>query len=136
MVDSFSSVERSAIMRAVKGKDTTPEMVVRRLTHRLGFRYRLHDDALPGKPDLVFPARKKVIFVHGCFWHWHTCKRGRRMPKSRTEYWTQKLGRNVERDRRHRRALRRAGWDVLVIWECQTRNPAKLQSKIQEFLTS
>ncbi len=123
-------------MRAVKGKDTTPELVVRRLTHALGFRYRLHDANLPGKPDLVFPARKKVIFVHGCFWHWHNCKRGRRMPKTRSEYWTQKLARNVQRDRRHRVTLKRAGWDVLVIWECQTRNTEQLQTKIQGFLTS
>lgn len=136
MADSFSSAKRSAVMRAVKGKDTTPELVVRRLTHALGFRYRLHDANLPGKPDLVFPARKKVIFVHGCFWHWHNCKRGRRMPKTRSEYWTQKLARNVQRDRRHRVTLKRAGWDVLVIWECQTRNTEQLQTKIQGFLTS
>lgn len=134
MPDPFSPDQRSAIMRAVKGKDTTPELVVRRLTHALGYRYRLHGADLPGKPDLVFPGRRKVIFVHGCFWHWHNCRRGRRMPMSRTEYWSQKLGRNQRRDRRHRLALRRAGWQVLVIWECQLKDANKLSRKIQEFL--
>jgi DNA mismatch endonuclease, patch repair protein len=132
--DPFSAAERSAVMRAVKGKDTTPELVVRRLVHRLGYRYRLHVADLPGKPDLVFPARRKVIFVHGCFWHWHTCKRGRRMPKAHSDYWTKKLLRNQARDRRHRAALRRHGWSVLVIWECQTKDAAKLSAKIQQFL--
>ena len=134
MTDPFTPTERSAIMRAVRGKDTTPELLVRRLTHALGYRFRLHAAELPGKPDLVFPARKKVIFVHGCFWHWHNCKRGRRMPKAHSAYWTQKLLRNQSRDRRHRRALRRLGWDVLVIWECQTKDLIKVSDRIAEFL--
>jgi DNA mismatch endonuclease (patch repair protein) len=134
MSDPFSTDERSAIMRAVRAKDTTPELLVRRLTHALGYRFRLHAAELPGKPDLVFPARRKVIFVHGCFWHWHNCKRGRRMPKAHTEYWSRKLLRNQERDRRHRRALRRGGWQVLVIWECQTKNPEHVNDRIAAFL--
>jgi DNA mismatch endonuclease (patch repair protein) len=134
MTDSFSTDERSAIMRAVRGKNTAPELLVRRLTHALGYRFRLHAAELPGKPDLVFPARRKVIFVHGCFWHWHNCKRGRRMPKAHSEYWSHKLLRNQERDRRHRRALRRAGWQVLVIWECQTKNPDHVSHRIAAFL--
>jgi DNA mismatch endonuclease (patch repair protein) len=134
MPDPFSPEERSSIMRAVRGKDTTPELLVRRLTHALGYRFRLHAADLPGKPDLAFPARKKVIFVHGCFWHWHNCKRGRRMPKAHSDYWTAKLLRNQSRDRRHRRALRRQGWDVLVIWECQTKDAARLTARIAAFL--
>lgn len=134
MVDSFSSVERSAIMRAVKGKDTTPEMVVRRLTHRLGFRYRLHDDALPGKPDLVFPARKKVIFVHGCFWHRHNCKAVRKQPSKNLDYWLPKLRRNVERDTRNLEALKGSGWEALVVWECELDEPEKLVATIEAFL--
>jgi DNA mismatch endonuclease (patch repair protein) len=134
MSDPFTPEQRSAVMRAVRGKDTTPELLVRRLTHALGYRFRLHAAGLPGKPDLAFPARKKVIFVHGCFWHWHNCKRGRRMPKAHSGYWTKKLLKNQERDRRCRRALRRQGWEVLVIWECQTKDPAKLSERIAAFL--
>jgi DNA mismatch endonuclease (patch repair protein) len=134
MPDPFTPTERSAVMRAVKGKDTTPELLVRRVVHGLGYRYRLHVADLPGKPDLVFPAKKKVIFVHGCFWHWHNCKRGRRMPKAHAGYWTQKLSRNQERDRRHRAALRRLGWDILVIWECQTKDVVKMTERIRTFL--
>jgi DNA mismatch endonuclease, patch repair protein len=134
MPDPFTPLQRSAVMRAVRGKDTTPELLVRRLTHALGYRFRLHAAELPGKPDLVFPGRKKVIFVHGCFWHWHNCKRGRRMPKANSDYWTQKLHRNQARDRRCRRALRRAGWDVLVIWECQSQDLEKLSERIAAFL--
>jgi DNA mismatch endonuclease (patch repair protein) len=94
----------------------------------------LHAAALPGKPDLVFPRRRKVIFVHGCFWHWHNCARGRRMPKAHSDYWSAKLLRNQKRDVRHRRALRRAGWEVLVIWECQTKDLENLRERIKEFL--
>jgi DNA mismatch endonuclease, patch repair protein len=134
MPDPFTPQERSAVMRAVKGKDTAPEMIVRRLVHRLGYRYRLHAAELPGKPDLVFPSRRKVIFVHGCFWHWHNCKRGRRMPKSNSGYWAPKLQRNQERDRRHRRALRRGGWGILIVWECQLKNLDRVTERIRAFL--
>ena len=121
MADLFTPTKRSQIMRRVRGKDTTPEMIVRRLAHRLGFRYRLHAGDLPGKPDLVFPSRGKVVFVHGCFWHQHACARGNRLPASNQSYWLRKLAGNRRRDRRHRAALRRAGWRVLTVWECQTR---------------
>jgi len=106
-------------MAAVKSKDTTPEMIVRRLVHAMGYRYRLHVQSLPGNPDLVFPRLRKIIFVSGCFWHMHTCGRCR-IPSSRRGYWVKKLERNAARDERVQRALRRQGWRVLVIWECQT----------------
>lgn len=121
-------------MSRIRGKDTAPEMVVRRLAHALGFRYRLHGKTLPGKPDLVFAGRRKVIFVHGCFWHRHTCRMGRREPKTRQDYWTPKRARNAARDQRSRRALRRMGWSVLVVWECQTRDTRKLAARLREFL--
>lgn len=108
-------------MRAVRSKDTAPEIIVRRLVHSFGFRFRLHYPSLPGKPDLAFPGLRKVIFVHGCFWHWHDCGRGRRLPKTRSEYWKNKLEGNRARDRRHRLRLQRMGWRSLVVWECEVR---------------
>lgn len=122
-------------MSLIRGKDTKPEMVVRRLVHSLGYRYRLHRRDLPGCPDLVFSARRKVIFVHGCFWHRHpdsTCKLAR-LPKSREEFWVPKLERNASRDRRNEQALKDQGWNVLVIWECETNNQGMLKRKIQAF---
>lgn len=113
-----------------------PEMIVRRLVHRMGFRYRLHRHDLPGRPDLVFPARKRVIFVHGCFWHQHNakdCKLVRR-PKSNTDYWFPKLERNAMRDREHLSALNQAGWKVLVVWECEVNSKRWLESRLREFL--
>jgi DNA mismatch endonuclease (patch repair protein) len=129
---------RSRTMRAVKSGDTAPERAVRRLAHRLGYRYRLHRSDLPGKPDLVFPSRRKVVLVHGCFWHQHTCRRGNRRPATNRTYWDQKLDRNKRRDRRVRSQLRRGGWDVLVVWECQT-TPARLlwlKKRLTTFLDS
>ncbi|GGO38607.1 very short patch repair endonuclease [Gemmobacter aquaticus] len=129
---------RSATMRAVKSKDTTPEMKVRRLVHGLGCRYRLHRKDLPGKPDLVFGSRRKVIMVNGCFWHGHDCARGARQPKSNSDYWKPKIGRNVARDATNLAALQDAGWDVLTIWECETKaadRPA-LEKRLREFLTA
>ena len=123
-------------MAAIRPKDTTPELIVRRLVHRLGYRYRLHRKDLPGKPDLVFGPRRKVIFVHGCFWHLHpakSCLDGRQ-PKSNTSYWSPKLRRNAERDQEHLKTLRRLGWRVLVIWECETRDHAKIVRRIAKFL--
>jgi len=108
-------------MSAIRGKDTKPEMIVRRVAHRLGYRYRLHRRELPGAPDLVFPRLRKVIFVHGCFWHRHTCKLGQPVPKTRSKFWRDKLEGNRRRDVETRRALREAGWDVLTVWECQTK---------------
>jgi len=124
-------------MRRIRSKGMKPEMVVRRLVHRLGFRYRLHRKDLPGKPDLVFGPRRAVIFVHGCFWHQHekaSCLDGR-APKSNTVYWGPKLARNVERDAVAQKALEHAGWRVLVIWECETRDLRELEEKIQRFLS-
>jgi DNA mismatch endonuclease (patch repair protein) len=116
-----SDPTRSDIMRAVKSKDTRPEMVVRRLLHGLGYRYRLHGKELPGKPDLVFSGRRKVIFVNGCFWHGHDCKRGSRQPKDNADYWRAKIGRNVERDTASVATLQGSGWQVLIVWECETK---------------
>lgn len=125
--------QRSRIMRAVKAKDTKPEMVVRRLVHSLGYRYRLHRRDLPGCPDLVFSPRRKVIFVHGCFWHGHDCKRGARQPKTNPDYWRQKIERNRTRDNSAQEALKDAGWDVLTIWECEVRD-TRLAHRIRQFL--
>jgi DNA mismatch endonuclease (patch repair protein) len=125
---------RSRIMRAVKATDTSPEMTVRRLVHAMGYRFRLHREDLPGKPDLVFPGLRKVIFVHGCFWHGHACSRGARMPVRNREYWSAKIARNVARDRAELRRLRRLGWKCLVLWECQIRYPQRTGSAIKRFL--
>ena len=134
MTDLLSRSRRSANMSKIRSKDSAPEMLVRRLAFRLGYRYRLHAANLPGKPDLVFPGRKKVIFVHGCFWHQHRdCAEGR-LPRSNTDYWVPKLTRNVQRDAESRARLRRAGWKALVIWECETKVEARLAAKLKKFL--
>ena len=133
-MDTFQPFERSRIMRAVKSCDTKPEMKVRRLIHSLGFRYRLHRSDLPGKPDLVFSSRKKIIFVHGCFWHGHDCKRGARIPEANRDYWLRKISHNVERDAKHRIDLERMGWRNFVIWECETKDLQALAKRIQDFL--
>ena len=111
--------QRSRIMRAVKGKDTGPEMAVRRLAHGMGYRYRLHREGLPGRPDLCFVGRRKAIFIHGCFWHGHDCKRGNRTPKTNSDYWREKIRRNKDRDARNLLDLAAQGWEALVIWECE-----------------
>jgi DNA mismatch endonuclease (patch repair protein) len=121
-------------MRAVKGRDTSCELIVRRAAHSMGYRYRLHRKDLPGKPDLVFPGRRKVIFVHGCFWHQHDCPRGARSPKENQEYWLPKLRRNRERDVAHQARLRKLGWDVLVLWECEVKDRDALTTRIRVFL--
>lgn len=136
MTDILTPLERSQRMALIRGKDTGPEMLVRRLVHRMGFRYRLHCKSLAGKPDLVFASRKKVIFVHGCFWHWHPeskCKIAR-MPKSRKEYWEPKLQRTRGRDDQVQSDLMQKGWDCLVIWECQLTDPLSVAQKILAFL--
>lgn len=125
---------RRRIMQAVKSKDTAPEMLVRRLLHSRGYRYRLHRKDLPGCPDLVFVSRCKLIFVHGCFWHGHNCERGARIPKSNVEYWSAKIERNRARDRSAVIALSDAGWSVLVIWECNLRRTDTLIQKLLRFL--
>jgi DNA mismatch endonuclease (patch repair protein) len=125
---------RSRTMRAVKSKDTKPEWTVRRLLHAVGYRYRLHGKALPGKPDLVFAGRRKVIFVHGCFWHGHDCARGARQPKTNAGYWSAKIARNRDRDRAHLAALRAQGWQVRFVWECEIKKPGLL-AKLKRFLS-
>lgn len=120
--DKFSPAERSAIMAAVRSSNTTPERVVRSTLHRLGYRYRLHDARLPGKPDLSFPSRRIALFVHGCFWHRHPgCKRAA-VPSARQDYWLAKFERNVRRDSENRLKLENRGWTVVVLWECQLRS--------------
>lgn len=123
-------------MRAIKSTDTKPEMIVRRLVHGLGYRYRLHRKDLPGRPDLVFGPRRKLIFVHGCFWHGHRCRRGFREPGENPEYWTGKIGRNVERDAANQAKLIEAGWQVLTVWECETKvtDRETLTAKLTAFL--
>jgi DNA mismatch endonuclease (patch repair protein) len=135
-MDTLSKSERSARMGMIRSKDTSPEMVVRSFVHKLGFRYRLHVANLPGRPDLVFPSRRKVIFVHGCFWHRHNHCHLARFPKSRPEFWVPKLQRNKARDAANRRALTRLGWSSMVIWECEIRDPIKLMIKTIVFLES
>lgn len=119
-MDRLSPENRSRLMSRVGARDTAPEMTVRRCLHRDGYRYRLHRRDLPGTPDLVFPSRRKVVFVHGCFWHRHSCPRGT-VPSTNTRFWERKLNRNRERDAEHMRALRDAGWAAAVVWECELR---------------
>lgn len=124
-------------MRKIKSKNMKPEMAVRRLVHGMGYRYRLHRTTLPGKPDLVFGPRKKVIFVHGCFWHQHArkeCLDGK-LPKSNTNYWTPKLKRNIERDAANLESLKEMGWSTLVIWECECKSVDMLAPRIRAFLS-
>ncbi|MBN1518271.1 DNA mismatch endonuclease Vsr [Candidatus Sumerlaeota bacterium] len=137
-MDKISPKRRSENMRQIRSKDTKPEMVVRRLIFSMGFRYRLHRKNLPGKPDLVFAGKKKVIFVHGCFWHQHHLKTclDSRMPKSNQEYWKPKLMRNVERDKANRKALKKIGWSVLVVWECEIKKCDKLRARLYSFLAN
>jgi DNA mismatch endonuclease (patch repair protein) len=130
----MTSPERSRIMRAVKGKDTKPERIVRSLLHRAGYRFRLHKPGLPGKPDLVFPSRQKAIFVHGCFWHGHDCKRGAREPIANAAYWREKIARNRDRDRAHRLSLEACGWSSIVVWECELKDREELLSRLIAFL--
>lgn len=125
---------RSRTMRAVKSKDTAPELRVRRLLHGMGYRYRLHRKDLPGHPDLVFAGRKAVIFIHGCFWHGHDCRRGARMPKTNADYWTVKIGRNRERDARALNALAEQGWRALTLWECELKDESALRQTLRAFL--
>lgn len=137
MTDKLSTERRSENMRRIKNKGMKPEMLVRSLLHALWYRFRLHKRDLPGKPDLVFPSRRKVIFVHGCFWHGHddpACVDGRRQPKSNLEYWLPKLARNKARDADNAAALASLGWQVITVWECETRQPDALKQRITAFL--
>ena len=120
-------------MQSVKSKDTGPELVVRRLLHGMGYRYRLHRKDLPGRPDIAFGPRRKAIFVHGCFWHGHGCAKGR-LPKSRLDYWKPKVDKNRERDRTKQEQLKLMGWSVLTIWQCETKDLEALTVRLQDFV--
>ena len=135
-MDIVSKTRRSEIMARIQGRDTAPEMIVRRTAHRLGFRFRLYRKDLPGRPDLVFPRYRAAVFVHGCFWHRHDSCRFAYTPGSRVRFWTEKFRQNVARDRRTEDALRSLGWQVLVIWECETRDDAVVGHRLKDFLRS
>lgn len=134
MVDVLTDNQRKYCMSQIKGKNTKPEMIVRRLVYSLGYRYRLHVKSLPGNPDLVFSSRKKVIFVHGCFWHRHNCKYGKPKPATRKNFWEKKLQGNVQRDKVNIIELEKQGWKVLVIWECEIKNIENVMERIINFL--
>ncbi len=123
---------RSAVMRAVKGRDTGPELLVRRTAHALGYRFRLHRKDLPGSPDLVFPRARLAVFVHGCFWHGHDCARGARAPKTNADYWKAKIARNVARDARVSGELGALGWRTLTLWECELKDRERLVDRLHE----
>lgn len=134
MVDRVDQAHRSRIMQSVRTKDTGPEVEVRSILHRMGYRFRLHRNDLPGKPDIVLPRRRVVVFVHGCFWHWHGCPKGQ-VPKSRHEYWVPKLHANRVRDRCNVLALEEAGWRVEIVWQCELKDRAALAARLGEALS-
>jgi DNA mismatch endonuclease, patch repair protein len=134
-MDTRTPDQRSRIMRSVGSKDTGPEMIVRRLIHRMGFRYRLHQKSLPGSPDLVLKKHHSIIFIHGCFWHGHSCSKGR-LPKSRLDFWVPKIKKNRSRDARSLRLLRADGWRVLTVWQCEKKDFVKLGNQLRLFLSS
>ena len=133
MVDNRSPDSRSRLMSRIGSKHTKPELAVRSLLHRLGYRYRLHRKGLPGRPDLVFIGRRKAIFIHGCFWHGHGCKIGK-LPKSNLDFWSDKIERNRERDRANRSGLEQIGWSVEEVWQCELKDYQSLERKLQTFL--
>ncbi|HBE78100.1 MAG TPA: very short patch repair endonuclease [Firmicutes bacterium] len=133
-MDVFDVEKRSWIMSRVKSKNTKPEIMVRSIIYHLGYRFRLHRSDLPGKPDIVLSGRRKVIFVHGCFWHGHKeCKRSGR-PSSNIWFWEEKLNKNIERDKQYLRQLRESGWDALIVWQCELKDVDRLIEKLQCFL--
>lgn len=138
MADKLTPEQRSWNMSRIRGKDTKPELLVRRLLHAKGYRYRLHgragDSRLPGNPDLVFAGRRKVIFVNGCFWHFHDCRVGQHAPKANAVFWEAKRTRTRERDARQRSQLEAAGWEVLTVWECQLKDGSALEDRLVQFL--
>ena len=133
-MDTLTAAERSERMSRIRGVNTKPELLVRSIVHRCGYRYKLHDASLPGKPDMVFPRRRRVVFVHGCFWHRHPRCSLARLPKSKLNFWLPKLTLNRSRDIRNVAKLRRAGWKVAVIWECQVKRTEWLERKLRKFL--
>jgi len=135
MTDVHTPEQRSRNMASIRGKNTKPERIIRSLLYKLGYRYRLHRGDLPGTPDLVFSSRRKVIFVHGCFWHLHDCKKGRTTPATHSEFWQSKRQGNCDRDAKAQKALAAAGWGVLIVWECETTNPEPLRARLEAFLS-
>lgn len=135
MVDTRTAEQRTAIMRSVRTASTGPELAVRSILHRLGFRFRIHSKALPGRPDIVLPRHRKAIFVHGCFWHGHGCAKGA-LPKSRLEYWEPKIRANKRRDARSLLELRKLDWKTIVVWQCELRDPEKLTRRLHAFMRS
>ena len=134
MTDVLTPDQRRLNMSRIRGMDTQPEMVVRRFVHSLGFRYRLHDKALPGRPDIVLPRHHKVILVNGCFWHMHNCPLGLVVPKTNEQFWRLKREGNVKRDKRNIDALEELGWKIFEVWECQLRDPESILEKVSQFL--
>ena len=133
LADKFSPETRSKVMAAVRQRHTAPEMMVRRMLHGMGYRYRLHQRDLPGSPDLVFPSRKKVIFVHGCFWHGHTCPKGA-LPRTRLDFWRTKIEKNKKRDARVLAQLQSTGWKATVVWQCELVARTTLECRLVRFL--
>lgn len=136
MVDVHTKEQRSFNMSRIRNKNTRPEIIVRSLVHCMGYRYALHRKDLPGRPDMVLTRHRKIIFVHGCFWHMHKCRYGKVKPATNVKFWQSKREGNVARDKRNLRKLRKEGWKVLVIWECQTRQLDRLINKLEQFLSS
>ncbi|WP_136077270.1 very short patch repair endonuclease [Pontiella desulfatans] len=134
-MDTLTPEERSALMSKIRGKNTKPELLVRSMLHRAGYRFSLHRKDLPGKPDITLRKHKTVVFVHGCFWHRHKHCRVASTPKSNTEFWEHKFERNVANDRKHKRELRKLGWNVIVIWECELKDPEKVLVRLMNELT-
>jgi DNA mismatch endonuclease (patch repair protein) len=132
--DVLTPAQRRYCMSQIRGKDTTPELIVRSLLHRLGFRFRLHRKDLPGRPDIVLPKIMTAVQVQGCFWHSHNCALGRPVPKTNSLFWSEKRAKTTERDKAARLRLRRMGWKVLIIWECQTGDPKKLERRLRTLL--
>jgi len=133
VADVLSKSDRAKNMRAIRGKDTNPELMVRRYLHNMGYRYRLHDGSLPGKPDIVFASRRKVVFVNGCFWHSHSCRFGQVQPSTNAQFWSTKRSRTIERDLEQRLELERRGWTWFDLWECETRKDERWD-ELLEFL--
>ncbi|WP_237173908.1 very short patch repair endonuclease [Paracandidimonas lactea] len=132
-MDTFTPSQRSALMSRIRHRDTKPEVTVRSLLHALGYRFRLHRKDLPGKPDIVLPKYRKIVMVHGCFWHGHSCRRASK-PKSNQEYWIPKIAANRQRDARNVAELKRLGWSVLVLWECEIKDISAIDQRLREFL--
>lgn len=134
MTDTLTVTERSRLMSKIRGKNTSPEIAVRSLLHRVGYRFRVHVSSLPGKPDIVLPKYRTVIFVHGCFWHRHKGCKAATTPKSHRKFWAEKFKRNIANDRKHVRQLRQLSWKVVTVWECQLRHPGKVLRHIEKML--